>query len=647
MRRSKEKLAACAAAMLIALPVWAQQPAPASPGVAKDSAPTTAQAEQKKTEDLPERKITGHDRRRATKLYLEATKLFQKQQYEAAMRDYKEAAELDPGNPNYAAATEVVRSHAVTELIQTATKARIRGDATAERAALNKAADLDPHNAQVAEHLREMADEVAASQQTSFYAQGTESLAPAPRLEPVAATKSFHLRTDRRQALENVFHSFGIEASVDSSVAGPPVRFEMEDATFDQAMHAINMVTDTFTVPLDAHRALVAKDTRENRNQYMRQEFETVYLGGMTQAEMTDIGNLAKNVFQIQQVAVQQTTGTLTVRATTDRLNAFNETLKQLLNGRSQVLLEMRLIQVAHTNMRNTGVTPPQQITAFNVYSEEQAILSQNQELVQEIISSGLASPGDTLTILGILLASGQVSSSLFQNGIALFGGGLTLTGVAPGPVKVNLNLNSSESRQLDQIQMHLGDGEEGTIKSGSRYPIETSQYSDLGAGGINIPGLTSAGTSAGLGSLLSQLNSGAQTIPQVEYQDLGLTFKATPRVIRNGEVALSMDLKITALGGSSINGLPILNNRSYSGVATVKDGAAVVLVSQVDREESRALSGWPGLSEIPGLNAITDTDVQKNYASLLIVISPHVIRGTQPGGHTPMIRIERGQSRM
>lgn len=594
--------------------------------------------------ESPAHKITNKERRQATKLYLEATKLFQKQQYEAALKDYNEAARLDPENPNFAAATEVVRSHAVTELIQTATKARIKGDATAERAALQRAAELEPGNIQVAEHLREMADDAAASQPKSIYAQDAESLAPAPSLEPIEGKKSFHLRTDRRQAIQNVFHSFGIEASVDSSVTGPPVRFEIDDSTFAQAMRAINMVTDTFTVPLDAHRAIVAKDTRENRNQYMRQEFETVYLGGMSQAEMTDIGNMAKTVFQAQQVAVQLSSGTLTIRAASDKLNAFNATLKDLLAGKSQVLLDVKLLQVVHNNLRNTGITPPQQITAFNVYSEEQAILSQNQQLVQEIISSGLAAPGDTLTILGILLASGQVTSPIFQNGVVLFGGGLTLTGLSPGPVKINLNLNSSESRELDQLQMHLGDGEEGTLKSGSRYPIETSQYSDLGTAGINIPGLTSAGASGNLGSLLSQLNSGGQTIPQIEYQDLGLTFKATPRVIRSGEVALTMDMKLTALGGSSINGVPILNNRSYSGVATVKDGAAVVLVSQVDEEESRALSGIPGLTQIPGLNNITNKDVVKNYASLLIVISPHVIRGTQPGGHTPMVRIERGQ---
>lgn len=595
-------------------------------------------------ESRPEKAVTNRDRRRATKLFVEATKLFQKQQYDAAMRNYQQAAQLDPGNPNYAAATEVARSHEVTELIQTAAKARIRGDNAAQRAALQKAAELDPNNIEVSEHLRAMADD-AALKTDALYDKELSSLAPAPSLEPTAGTHSFHIKADRRQVLETVFRSYGIEASIDQSVTGPPVRFQIDNATFDQAMQAVNMVTDSFTVPLDAHRALVAKDTRENRQQYMRLEFETVYLGGMTPTEMTDIGNMAKNVFQVQQVAVQQSTGTLTIRATTDKLNAFNGTLRELLDGRSQVLLDVRLIQIAHTNQRNTGVQPPQQITAFNVYAEEQSILNQNQALVQQIIASGLASPGDTLAILGILLASGQVSSSLFQNGIALFGGGLTLSGVSPGPATLNLNLNSSESRELDQIQMHLGDGEEGTLKTGSRYPITTSQYSNLGTSGINIPGLTTAGASGSLSSLLSQLNTGAQTIPQVEYQDLGLTFKATPRVMRSGDVALTMDLKITALGGSSLNGVPILNNRSYSGAVTLKQDSGVVLVSQVDQEESRALSGWPGVTEIPGLNNITEKDIQKNYATLLIIVTPHVIRGTQPAGHTPMIRIARGQT--
>ena len=60
-----------------------------------------------------------------------------------------------------------------------------------------------------------------------------------------------------------------------------------------------------------------------------------------------------------------------------------------------------------------------------------------------------------------------------------------------------------------------------------------------------------------------------------------------------------------------------------------------------MDKSQSMAISGTPGLSEIPGLNNVTDKDLQKNYATLVIVMTPHVIRGTQAAGHTPMMRVE------
>ena len=91
--------------------------------------------------------------------------------------------------------------------------------------------------------------------------------------------------------------------------------------------------------------------------------------------------------------------------------------MRELLDGRSQVLIDVRLIQIAHISQRNTGVQPPQTVSAINVYAEEQSILNANQSLVQQIISSGLAAPGDTLAILGILLASGQVSVPCYPTG--------------------------------------------------------------------------------------------------------------------------------------------------------------------------------------------------------------------------------------
>jgi general secretion pathway protein D len=230
-----------------------------------------------------------------------------------------------------------------------------------------------------------------------------------------------------------------------------------------------------------------------------------------------------------------------------------------------------------------------------------------------------------------------------------LFGGGITQSALAPGAATMNLNLNTSESRELEHMVLRLSDGGSsgsdtaaGTIKSGTRYPIQTSSFSSLSPNLPNIPGLTGAGSSSSLSSLLSSLTASVPNVPQVEYQDLGLTLKATPKVMRDGDVALNIDLKISALAGSSINGNPILTSRAYSGVVTVKQNTGVVLVSELDKSETRAISGLPGISEIPGLQNVTDNDTQKSNSTLLIVMTPHVIRGTQAAGHSPMMLVER-----
>ena len=639
----KDRVFAAASAGLLALAASvAQAQAPGLPGTAQpvptsQAAPPLAGA----SKDTPQ--PSSGSRRHAAKLFLAASKLFEKERFEEAMHGFEQAAALDPSNANYPLAAALARSHAVTALIQAAAKDRLRGDAAAARAALGQALELDPKNIQVNEHLREMGDEALQGQSPALYGQAASTLGEMVSLAFTPETRSFHLHTDQRQAVQQVFKAYGVEATLDESVSPSEIRLDMDDASFEQAMHALSLLTSSFYVPLDSHRVLVARDTPDNRQRLMRLGLETIYIPGLSALELADVATLSKSVFDVQQVAADPTAGTLTLRAPEKTLNAFNTTIREILDGHNQVMLEVRLIQIAHTSQSNTGVQPPQSVSAFNVYAEEQSILNANQSLVQQIISSGLAAPGDTLAILGILLASGQVSSSLFSNGIALFGGGLTQSALAPGGVTANLNLNSSDSRELDEMQLRLGDGEKATMRSGTRYPIQTSSFSGLAGSVPNIPGLTGAGASGALSSLLSQFGGSVPNVPQVEYQDLGLTLSATPKVMRNNDVALTIEMKIDALSGSSINGNPILNNRAYSGVVTLKQGEGVVVVSDLDKQQSRAISGVPGISEIPGLNDLTENNPQKSFASLLIVITPYVIRGTQSAGHSQMMRIERG----
>jgi general secretion pathway protein D len=406
---------------------------------------------------------------------------------------------------------------------------------------------------------------------------------------------------------------------------------------FAEMERTLGLTTSTFLVPLDPARALVAKNSKENHTKFDRNAMETVYLPGLSTAELTDVVTVAKNVFAVTSATASPGQSSMVVRAPAEDLTALNATLNNLLEDRSQMQLDVAMYEVDRTKATNLGAIIPTQTNLFNVYSEAASVLQANSSLVQEIISSGLAAPNDWPAILAILIASGQLQGGgVLSSPFGIFGGGVFgTTGITYSGGSMNLQLNSSDVHSVDQLQLRVVDGEEGVIKVGEKYPIETSSYSSLGGSSLNIPGLSTAGISstlAGLGVNLSSLASAAtQAIPQVQYQDIGLTLDVTPRIENPHSVSLKFDLKLSSLAGSTINGLPVLDNREYQAITSLGVGESAVLVSSLSRQESNALTGIPGLSDIPGFEGITNKNYNFDYSELAIVITPHLVRSARP----------------
>ncbi|MGB7188735.1 MAG: hypothetical protein WBD10_01235 [Acidobacteriaceae bacterium] len=566
----------------------------------------------------------------ARKLYLAGAKALENKNYSAAETDFTQAAALEPANPQYRAARDLIVSHHATALIQAAGKARLLGRSAQARADLLLAYQLDPKNPMIAQHIDEIAAD-SAPNSVNLHPQD-ESYGPPVTLAPGPATHSFHLRANSSTLLRQVLSAYGITATLDSSVSNTVVRMDVDNVTFDEAARMARLLTNTFFVPLDPKRVLVAEDNRENRARFQRLAYETVYFPGLDTAEITDMGLIARNVFGAHKATVSASHSTLAVRAPQPELAALNGTLSEMLDGHSIIQLEVRLYDIAKTRTLNIGVQLPQQTTVFNIPSELNSVISQNQALVQQIIASGLARPGDLGAIALALLATGQISgSSILSQPFAYFGGGLTLTGLATSGVTGNLALNSSESHVIDHITMRLQDKQESTIKAGERYPIITSSYSNFGGSSLSIPGLSSAGLSsqlAALGINPAALESGlSQTIPQVQYEDLGLTLKVKPYIQKNRDVTLNLDLKITSLQGTSLNDIPILSSQDFATITTLRQGASALVVSNLSKQQSQAVSGVPGLSELPGFQSATNKQAQTDFSDLVIVITPHIIR--------------------
>jgi len=654
----------------VALPLVAQTAAPLSSVPAQSETPGSSSIQLGK----PIEANSLHAERQAAKLYLEGAKLLEKQQPEQAWVKLKQAVELVPGNATYSRAAELARQTAVAQLVQQASRQRqleqsraasglapggIAQDPRQDSAALlARAQAIDPSNPLVLEHLNEMAADTANVQigatsstapalldsESAGRIQDQDSLAGGPiALLPKPEKHSFHVRTAQRQMIQDVFRAYGIEATVgdsrsngDLSSMNKQIRLDVDDATFPEAMRVLGLLTHTFYEPIDPHRVVVADDTRENRAQFQRLPMETVYLGGLNEKELAEVNQLARNLFEATQSSIQPTAGTLTIRAPARTIAAFNRTMAQLEQGKGQVDIEVKVIQLAHIADRETGITAFQQTGVYNALSEVQSIINSNQSAVQQIISQGLV-PNDTtlnnqLTIIGILLAAGQLSGSIFNNGIIGFGNGISASLLSVSPATLTMSLNSSDTRMLDDIHLQLADEEEGTFKIGERYPIETSQYSSVALPAI--AGISATATAAA-----------SQVVPQVQYQDIGLTLKATPKILRNRDVALTIDLKISALGGTSINSIPILNSQENSGVITLLAGETAIMAEDISSTESRALSGLPGIGDIPGLQDFNDVQKDRNVSRVLILVTPRVVRDVQDPADSHMLMVDKTTS--
>lgn len=572
----------------------------------------------------------------AENAYLAGARLLERNDLAAAQTQFEKAAQLNPANRDYALAVNITREHRVTELVQQAGKAHLLGQETKSNALLGEARLLDPDNRIVTQHDAPGAIPISFNAtldptKDEPWIKQVASIAGPIKLEPAPGLKSFHTQGDIQTVLRQVASSYGIRSIVDESVPHQVIRFNLESVPYAQAVRVLFEMTGLFAVPLDSKSIIVAKDTSENRERLERQLQETISIPGMSTQEMNDLGNVVRNVFDVKQLNIEKSAGDLVLRAPADTLKAVNLTLSDLLDGGSEVMIELKLYSIDTSHQRKVGLQLPQQVGLYSVASEAANIVNQNQSLVNQAIAEGLVpANASNIDIALALIGSGLVQSSLLTSTVGFFGGGLTMAGVTSNVFPtLDLAFNSSDSRALDDIQLRVGSGQSADFRIGTRYPITTSTYSTGPTAGTgSLAGVTVNGVSAS--SLLSQLTGGNNgvTIPQIQYEDLGITLKATPTVQKSGNISMHLDLKIEALAGTALNDIPVLASRQFVSDITVPDGTTALLASTLSKSESAAISGLPGLGELPGFQTATaDKNGETDTSEVVLLITPHVVR--------------------
>jgi type II secretory pathway component GspD/PulD (secretin) len=597
----------CALIALTASAAGQEVPVPA-PAVAPLASVTPSEPSRPAAESaIKTKKISSRDQRKAKIKFLEGAKAFEKGDLSRAEDNFFKAHVRDPDNAQYSLSIEIVRQYQVARFIHRASEAEMYGDKNKAMTALHEALRLDPHSPMASTYMNTLKTTSTAPAQD---VQSHKAAAASPiKLDPQNIRCAFHLQLDKPDLIRQVLKAYGIEATIDNSVSSAIVHFDVQDVSFTDATDLVKLATATFFVPLDPQHVLAVSDTTENRNKYQRLAVETIDFPGLTPTESTDLQNIARTLFGLEHVVAQDKQGKVILRAPGYELQVINQAFAELLAGRNEVQLDIHVYEVDKTKETNAGATLPNSATLFNVRSEINNIIANNSSLVQQIISSGLASAGDYSAILAILLASGELSGTVFNNAFVLFGGGLTETGAEWNSATANMLLNSSDVRSVNQVQLRVQDQEEATFRDGERYPVMTSNYT------------AAAGSSS----------SSTITVPQIQYQDLGLTLKVKPVIEGENKMLLNLDLQLAALAGSTLNNIPVLSHQQYTGVVSLRTGESALVVSAMSKQDEREISGIPGLSELPGLRDTTNRDNTMNSKELVVLITPHIVRLTHP----------------
>src|SRR3981081_410731 len=553
------------------------------------SVPTLAQAPadktpaNKKTVETTDGTPTKHQTQAARAPYLAGARLLDHDDLARAEIQFDKAVKLNPSNSDYAMAYSITHQRHITELVKESGKARLLGHNEKAEPPLAEARLLDPQNNTVGQSVDPGGLPRAFHPTIEPWIREGPAIAGPVTLLPEPGPKSFHLHADEQDVIRQVLSNYGIAATFDESVPRQNIRFDLDDSPYQQAVPILLSMTHLFAVPLDPKSVLIAKDTPENRQRLEHQLQETIYIPGMTNEQMDEFGNVVRNVFDVKQLPVDKSAGTLVIRAPQETLSYINLTLADLIDGGSEVMIDLKLYAVNKTNQRNIGAQLPQQIGLYNVNAAAQNLVASNQSIVNQAIAQGLIPAGSSnITIALALIASGLVQSTLLSNTVGFFGGGLTTTGVTTNQNPAfNLALTSSDTRALNDIQIRVGDRQPATFRIGQRYPITTATYSTASPAQTSaLSGISINGVSAS--SLLNAAVGSPITIPQIQYEDLGLTLKATPVVQRSGAVKMHIDLKIEALTGGSVNAIPILNSQQFASDVTIDDGDTALMVSRL-----------------------------------------------------------------
>jgi hypothetical protein len=413
--------------------------------------------------------------------------------------------------------------------------------------------------------------------------QETRRLLPPIRLEADRASHDLALSSPTQKLWEEVLKRYGLDVVFDDSVKdAEPVRLEIANAGYREAIRALELVSNTIAIPVGEKLLLVSANSANAQIQLEPTAAVAIPVPqAIANEDATEIANAIRQAMEIRTVMVDATRRILLLRDRYSKVLTAQVLAEELLSYPQDVVLDLEFREVTRRSFNRYGINLPTSfpITVFTNWM------------------NNVARPAEGFT------------------NFITFGGGASLVGIGIASAEAVAFMSRTDSKTIYRAEIRGNSGKETVFNLGQEYPILRSSF---------ISGPT-------------QQPGSSVFFPQVDFKQIGFAVKAKPVVWRN-TVTLDLNVSVSLLTGESSNGIPVLANREATTRLQVENGQQIAVAGLLVKEEARSLTGLAGLNQLPGIGALfRQTSNTKDETEVLVVIRPRILQARSPRLASPV----------
>jgi general secretion pathway protein D len=512
----------------------------------------------------------------ASRAHLEKAKDFEKgEQLEAALGEYKQASEYDPGNRSAVAK--------VAELERT-----IRDHIEASR-------PRPPIEA-----MRERAR--AASAPPALINFTT----PLPRIR--------YNNASLRDILNSIADVTAINITYDREVTDRPATVQLDGVTLEQALNQLMQQNQLSYKVINDRSIFVFQDIATKHAQYDEQVVRVFYV---SHADATELTQILSTIVRLPGIAIQpaivanKTANTITVRGTAPVVQILEKIIQQNDKPRAEIVIDVAILEVDRSRTKTYGINLSDYALG-TVFSPEVSPSGATTGTVGTTPGTGVTTPvtgGTTSTTSGQSTTPGGVKPPPAFNLNTISRGISTADFYLAVPTAIaNFLESDTHTKIIAKPQLRGAEGSKQTLKLGDSIPIISTSYTPIATGGAGVNPLSS-----------------------YQYKDVGITVDITPRVTLEGDILLDLNIEDTSRKAdvviAGIN-IPSFGQRSVTTRLRLRDGESNLLAGLFQQQDLDSVKGFPGAIHVPILRDLFSGNTrQSDQTDIVMLLTPHIVR--------------------